>query len=179
MMHKDIFEAFNETLLNCIDRIQMQAPAEQLFAEHPELGSITSSFTYHVSPMIENPTDGRPLIDIAIETAITSFYRVTAKDPLDFIKGKHAYLNVLLTRASMLPDFEIRQGKTSWDAFGYLGITDFLYSHPASTITYGINSPSFDLNAYRSHILRIITTDFNLEQLQIPFEQASKVPEFT
>lgn len=177
MIHKDVFDAIEHALSHCIARIQLQGPAEQIFNEHPELFEMTNAYAYHVSPMIENPSDGLPLIDVAIASAITRYYQVLAHEPKAIIKAKHAYIDVLLSRASMLPDFVIKQYKKAWDPFGYTGITDFLYKHPFSSITYGLDTAPFDLNQYRVHILKVISTEGALARLGIPLEIAASIPE--
>lgn len=166
----------NNILNDAVIRSNLTMPANEIFTQHPVLFEMTKRYVYHISPFIENPLDGRPLIDIAIENAITSYYATDKTD--DGIAAQHAYIDALLTRASMLLDYEIKFFKINWEPFGENGLTHFLNQYPLAQISYGNKIRPANLDDYRHFILIIIATTQEIKQIGLCFKAASQSPEY-
>lgn len=163
-------------LQESITRCGLTQPANKMLKDNPVLKDVLYRFAIHISPYIENPIDGRPLLDTAIESAVTSYYTTSLSSEEH---AQHAFIDALLTRATMLVDYEIRYYKKTWDPFGSTPLYEFFTENPTSHVTYGAKRLSFIINEYRQHILRIITCPQDIDRLGIPIETLAGSPEYS
>lgn len=145
-----------------IKRCGITQPANNLLTANPDLQAILARYAIHLSPFIENPADGRPLLDTAIESAVTNYYlglNTSAKF------AKLSFVDALLTRATMLVDYDVRYYKNIWNPFGTISLTEFISKYQSPHVGYGVKHVDFDINDYRLHILKIIANEDDIKAI--------------
>lgn len=155
---KEAVRFINESIKRC----GITQPANNLLTDNPDLHTILCRYAIHLSPFIENPADGRPLLDTAIESAVTNYYlglNTSAKF------AKLSFVDALLTRATMLVDYDVRYYKNIWNPFGSVSLTEFITKFPTPHVGYGVKHVDFDINDYRLHILNIIAQDADIKAI--------------
>jgi len=150
-----------------LERSALARPAASVFARAPALARVAERFAGYLPAQVGSPHDARPLVDAAIEGAITAYFRDDHSDRA----AAQAFIHALLARAAVLSDFSLRHKEQRWNPL-HESPAAWLARHPRSQIAYDGQESGALAPAFRAHLLALLAGDDELTALALTRAQA-------